>query len=352
MTEFINSLREELSDVDLSFNNDDLWDDITYINDANRQKWIKKCASFQTAQLCATTEPTHKNLKLNLKIGKHKFHRTYRPWEKSSFNALTDINDIYDDDDEANNNDDDEEEWAVDQDVIDVDDDEWNNDALWTSITRIPPFKSQILKRMILRKCRGKRLCLCQYMDKMFDNGQKHQCSRKKRKLLNLMDTFLAGPMEIAKKGKLPINVRLLYHPSIVHLHIMSKFPFFHRRFHLHRYKVPWFKYRRYQHLRPNIKPKWLPRWIWRELEGHLKRPRGLKPKLINNKKPKKIIYKKGKKIIAVEPKKVIPHKNKKIKPKKVKKKISTKPKKVTPKKIIKNTKKKTLIKKKLLCPI
>merc|ERR1719361_835466 len=108
--------------------------------------------------------------------------------------------------------------------------------------------------------------------------------------MLDVMDHFLSSPaarrefedIKDPKHVKVhdesvhgPIHLKVQDHPSIVHLHIMSHFPHFHRRHHLHRYRIPWFKYRKYQHLRPNQRPKWCPRWIWREVTGHLKRPRG-----------------------------------------------------------------------------
>ena len=253
-----------------------MWDSITHVHDEKNaeQEFIRKCATFQTAQLCATSDnPEHKSLKLNLKIGKHKFHRTYRPWEQKEADALQDISNIYSDNDKRNIQDtmknmkmqsdnfanDEQEEWGIDSGVIDVDDSEWNNDALWTSTKVIPKMTSKHKKR-IIRKCRGQSFCLCQYLDKKFDNGQKHKCVSFKNhqkvnphyKLLNMMDHFMAGPIGLAHQRKLPVQIKFQYHPSIVHLHIMGKYPFFNRRHHMHRFRIPWFKYKKYQHLRPN----------------------------------------------------------------------------------------------------
>merc|ERR1712228_279281 len=146
--------------------------------------------------------------------------------------------------------------------------------------------KTNKLKKKILRKCRGLTLCLCQFKDKLFDSGNKHKCiSYKKHKTLqpkykmsSLMDEFMSKPLRMAMHNKgSPLHLQFQYHPSILHLHILGKYPFFNRKHHLHRYKIPWFRYKQYAHLRPNQRPKWCPRWIWREIEGHVKRPRGLK---------------------------------------------------------------------------
>merc|ERR1719162_2095414 len=92
------------------------------------------------------------------------------------------------------------------------------------------------------------------------------------------MDRFLShlrGRLPRHRRGASPRVLNLQYHPSIIHLHLMGHTPFFHRRHHLHRYRIPWRKYRRFQHLRPGTRPRWCPRWMWREVEGHLKHPRG-----------------------------------------------------------------------------
>eukprot|EP01084_Bolivina_argentea_P084683 153104_1 len=303
---FVNTLRQEFDDMILNFNHDGMWDSITHVHDPDKKKWIRKCTSLQTAELCATTDPAHKTLRTNVKIGKYKFHRSYRPWEQKEADAIEDLTDILED-----NSDNDKrsmknmdkmqniqqqhmdtdamqdmsamDAWGIDSDVIDVDDDEWNNNDLWTNVEHIASTATKSHKP-IVRKCRGLTLCLCQYLDKKFDGEQKHKCVSYKDhkrlqpnyKLLNVMDEFMSRPLRHVMMGHHnQMNMRVQYHPSIVHLHIMGRHPFFHRKRHLHRYKIPWFRYRRYQHLRPNKRPHWCPRWIWREVNGHLKKPKG-----------------------------------------------------------------------------
>ena len=95
--------------------------------------------------------------------------------------------------------------------------------------------------------------------------------AKRRRVMFNVMDRFIAR----LRRNGLPMVVNFQYHPKIIHLHLMGKAPFFHRRHHLHRYKIPWFRYKKFQHLRPQARPRWCPRWMWREVEGHLKHPRG-----------------------------------------------------------------------------
>ena len=113
--------------------------------------------------------------------------------------------------------------------MIDVDDSEWNNEKLWTSSKVISAITKKH-KNKILRKCRGESFCLCQYLDKKFDDGQKHKCVSFKNhdklqphyKLSNMMDNFIAGPLGLAHMHKMPVQIRFQYHPSIVHLHFIS----------------------------------------------------------------------------------------------------------------------------------
>jgi len=293
---FIASLRDELGELALNFNDDDLWDDITYVHGngetGSLQKWIRKCAAFQTVQLCATTQhPQHRDLRLNVKLGKHKFHRRHPRHE----DARTAMYDVFGDVDE------DKQqraaaasaaeqqravEWAIDENVIDVDDDEWNNNALW-SFVDAEAHRTLHANKVVIRKCRGRSFCLCQYVDVSVDRGQKHKCIASHThhllqphyRLEHAMGRFMAAPIATAMPGHggghSPVHVQFQFRPSIVHLHIMGKYPFFRRRHHMHRYRIPWFAYRRYQHLRPTVRPAWCPPWIWREIDMHLKRPQG-----------------------------------------------------------------------------
>merc|ERR1719334_2884655 len=288
--EIIDSLREELGSLRLNFGDDSLWDDIVYGHDSNHAPFTRKCAIFQSAHFCATTDPQHKDLKLNLKIGKHKFHKA------EATDAREAMEDEFADLEQKD-------DWIISSDITDVDDAEWNDDAIWKAAESTFDSK-QFENQKLIRKCHGTALCLCQYLDAHFDGNQKHQClssKMKRHKMLDVMDHFLSSPaaqrefedidkLKDSKDAKDPKNVKVhdesvngpihlkvLDHPSIVHLHIMSHFPHFHRRHHLHRYRIPWFKYRRYQHLRPNQRPPWCPRWIWREVTGHMTRPRGFK---------------------------------------------------------------------------
>merc|ERR1719491_2663637 len=54
--EFIRVLRDELSNVALSFADDEHWDDISHVHDEDHNRLLRKCSTFQTARLCATTD--------------------------------------------------------------------------------------------------------------------------------------------------------------------------------------------------------------------------------------------------------------------------------------------------------
>jgi len=290
--EIIDSLREELSRVSLDFQDDGSWDDVVYGHDANRVPFIRKCAVFQSAHFCATTDRQHKDLRLNLKVGKHKFHRAAATAARL---ALEDSVEDSMESDAAQSAGQQQEDWVVASSVMDVADDEWNDESLWKSAATTFQSK-QFGHRGLIRKCRGTALCLCQYVDAAFDGQQKHQClssTQRRHAMLDAMDHFLSTPLlpppppshqnvgaDIKDShGAMPLKVEeeRPLSPSIVHLQIMSHFPHFHRRHHLHRYRIPWWKYRKYGHLRPNHRPKWCPRWIWREVVAHLRRPPGFR---------------------------------------------------------------------------
>merc|ERR1712217_712144 len=57
--------------------------------------------------------------------------------------------------------------------------------------------------------------------------------------------------------------------PYIHILHLRALPPRYHSHslFGSHQYRIPWNKYRKFRDLMPSSKPKWLPFWIWKQVQ-------------------------------------------------------------------------------------
>ena len=272
-TEFISSLRSELSNINLRFLDDDSWDDVTAIYDESHNELIRKCASFQIAKICATHSLSNpqKGLSFNLKIGKHKYHRAA---SQKYAAASTNFFDLYDDDDDDvdSSSSAEEEHWIISDESFALDDDEFDNSKIWHPADR--KILTQMLKKVVEQRCKSHTYCLCRYVDTSFDHGRKHACSKGNpkypQKVVHVMDDFVKAKKEFIPLGsyeKSPLHIEFHYKPHIQHLHVIGGLPFFHRRLHKKRYKVPWYEYSRYH--RPQIRPSWLPVWMWHEIGAH-----------------------------------------------------------------------------------
>ena len=190
-TELLDNLVFELNDLLLNFDRNKDWDEISKINERDdvlemTSHKTRKCKTLQSIQVCATmhnNDGVNDNMKVSLKIGKHKYHKA--PFYTSS--AYKDMMDEYKElnKDSQNNmesfdydleTDNAEKEalqamhWIIDHDVIDVMDSEWNDPTKFKT-THMTSHKG----RKMIRKCKA-TFCICQYVNFPDDGNQKHPC--------------------------------------------------------------------------------------------------------------------------------------------------------------------------------
>merc|ERR1711879_40799 len=138
---------------------------------------------------------------------------------------------------------------------------------------------TRMLDKVVHARCKFHSGCLCQYIDSSFDDDQKHPCWKgdphRPQRIIHVFDDFVKSPksefIPLLKKKwkKSPLHIEFHYRPHIQQLHVVGGFPYFHRRSHRKKYQIPWYKYARYEHLRPGERPKWLPKWMWNEIGAH-----------------------------------------------------------------------------------
>ena len=186
--------------------------------------------------------------------------------------------DLYDNDNDNQSKQDEDEtsnHWIISDDTFDIDDDEWNDESMW--VPSDYHILTSLLRRVVEQRCSAHTYCLCQYVDHDFDGGRKHPCAKgdpdHPQRVVHVMDDFVKEPkaefIPLKHYDKSPLKIEFHYKPHIEHLHVVGGIPFFHRRHHNRRYKIPWMKYARYEHLRPKKRPNWLPLWMWREIGAH-----------------------------------------------------------------------------------
>ena len=238
-----------------------------------------------------------------MKIGKHKYHRSpsqkYQP--SHVFGARSTFINLYDDEyddymeyDEVDDTQSDmEEHWVISDEVVDISDDDWDDATIWNrdwnqnmdsnSNSDSDPLETRILTRMLDKvvhaRCRMHSECLCQYVDESFDDGQKHPCWKgnphRPQRVVHVFDDFVKSPksefipLVHGRWKQSPLHIEFHYRPHIQHLHVVGGFPYFHRRAHRRKYQIPWYKYSRYEGLRPEERPKWMPLWMWQEIGAH-----------------------------------------------------------------------------------
>jgi len=286
---FSNLLRNELSAQELYFLDDDAWDDITTVFDADhRRHSIRKCVALQSSHLCAThslAEPDKAPV-FHLKIGRHKFHRSTAA-EAAHAAAADDEQELMDEDaydDAADDVSRAYQHWYVDDDAFAIDDAQWHDDALWTN----SKFVTNALQQQIRRKCQSNEFCLCEYLDTLFDRHRKHVCyyhgheashtASHNERVMHAMDDFFTRhlrkftPMQHASPLRITYHHVPHYHniPTIHHYHIIGGYPSFHRSTHRHpRLMIPWNAFRQHAHEIPDRRPEWMPPWMYREILMH-----------------------------------------------------------------------------------
>eukprot|EP01083_Nonionella_stella_P231474 817341_1 len=332
--ELLDHLQSELGDLLLSLEDNTNWDEITDINDHedalhHTQHSLRKCKTLQSVQICATmhhNDAITDGVKVNLKVGRHKYHR-------SPFYQSAAYQDMMDEMREFNRDDATEEEfdydmnidkaakntlqdmhWAVDHNIMDVAEDEWNDPLQFK-----PSHHMTYNGHQIIRKCKA-TFCLCQYINNAYEGTQIHPCKPTIKadkaeilgpadllNLVNVMDSFLA-PVHVVRR--IP-TINIIHHPMIPppvtfngvpmlqrlpYAHILrlraipprSMFihPFRGRKFQnpityrRHKHRIPWHKYQPFAKLMPPKKPQWLPQWIWQEVRH--KMTQSIKPKAAN----------------------------------------------------------------------
>merc|ERR1719295_2153210 len=250
------------------------------------------------------------SMKVQLKIGRHKYHRSpfytssaykemvneYKDFHRDS-NAMEDM--MYDlqtegaEDNELQNM-----HWTIGHDVLDVADEAWNDPSQFK-----PSSFTTHRGKKIIRKCK-ESFCLCQYIDGKEDGHQKHLCKPALKadkseplgpsdlmRLVHVMDSFIS-PIHILTPLLSAMNALpppppfmpppLPFIPFAPHMNALNK-PMFHRMpyihilhlralpprslFGSHKYRIPWNKYRKFKDLMPRSKPQWLPLWIWKQVQ-------------------------------------------------------------------------------------
>lgn len=180
-----------MNDLLLNFNENQDWDEISKINARDDELSVtshstRKCKTLQSIQVCATmsnNDGYDDNMKVHLKIGKHKYHKApfytssayqdmmdeYKELNKNAQNNM----DSFDYDlntDEATRDALQAMHWIMDHDIIDVMDDEWNDPKKFKT-TKLTSHKG----RKMIRKCKS-TFCICQYVNFPEDGNQKHPC--------------------------------------------------------------------------------------------------------------------------------------------------------------------------------